>query len=93
MFRFQAATKIGVATELVSNDAGPWVEAMLSARSVAGQSAASSMTARGVAAVMAGVGLNLTDFGLTLTSVVDALVTGGGDPAAIKAGIFHLFYR
>jgi hypothetical protein len=50
-------------------------------------------SSKSVAAVMAGVGLNLTDFGLTQKSVVDALVASGGDPAAIKAGIFHLFFR
>ena len=66
---------------------------MTTANSVAGQSAASSMTARGVAAVMHGVGLDLADFGVTQTSVVDALVAGAGDPAAIKAEIFHLFFR
>jgi hypothetical protein len=66
---------------------------MTTAYSVAGQSAASSMTARGLAAVMAGVGLDLADFGVAQISVVDAVAAGGGEPAAIKAGIFHLFYR
>ena len=66
---------------------------MAKRKPVAEQRAASSMTSRGVAAVMAGSRLNLTDCGLTQSSVVDALVAGGGEPAAIKAGIFHLFYR
>jgi len=67
--------------------------ASLCSNSVAQKSAASSMTVRGVAAVMGAVGLNLTDLGLTPTSVVDALVTGGSEPAAIKAGILHLFFK
>jgi len=67
--------------------------ATLNAKSVAGRNAASQLFVRGVEAVMAGVGLNLTDFGVTLSSVVDTLLASGGDPAAIKAGIFDLFYR
>jgi hypothetical protein len=68
-------------------------EETVNANSVAGQSAASSMTARGVAAVMAGAGLHLADFGVTQSSVVDALVAAGGNPAAVKAAIFHIFFR
>ena len=30
---------------------------------------------------------------MTLSSVVDTLLAGAGDPAAVKAGIFKLFYR
>ena len=32
-------------------------------------------------------------YGVTLSSLVDTLLASAGDPAAVKAGIFKLFYR
>ena len=61
----------------------------MNVKSMAKHSTASS----GVAAVMSAVGFNLTDFGLTQDSVVFALLEGKGEPADIKAAIFHLFFR
>jgi len=42
---------------------------------------------------MAGVGLELAECGMTPNSVVDAVLKGGWDPAAVKLELFNLFYK
>ena len=56
-------------------------------------SAAGSMTALGVSAVMAAAGLDLAECGVTQGSVVAALAGHAGHPAAIKAVLFQLFFK
>ena len=52
-----------------------------------------SMSNHAVAAIIAGSGLNLADYGVSIISIIDVILASAGQPAAIQTGVFDLFYK